>query len=64
VEVRDDGAGFDPALPREGFGITGMRERVVLADGTLTITSSPGAGTTVVATLQRAGGSHRGQAAA
>ena len=53
VAVRDDGTGFDPQLPREGFGITGMRERVGLADGSLTITSSPGEGTVVTASLQR-----------
>jgi signal transduction histidine kinase len=54
--VRDDGAGFDPEEPRDGFGITGMRERVGLCDGTLTITSGPGAGTTLAATLKRASG--------
>jgi signal transduction histidine kinase len=52
VTVRDDGAGFDPELPREGFGLTGMRERVGLCDGTLTIESSPRAGTTVQAWLR------------
>ncbi|HTG34027.1 MAG TPA: GAF domain-containing protein, partial [Thermoanaerobaculia bacterium] len=56
VLVRDDGTGFDPDAPREGFGITGMRERVALADGTLAITSRPGAGTTVQATLSRGAG--------
>ncbi|HXE46574.1 MAG TPA: GAF domain-containing protein [Conexibacter sp.] len=53
VTIADDGAGFDPQAPREGFGITGMRERVGLADGTLTIASSPGEGTVVHASLQR-----------
>ncbi|HEX4806781.1 MAG TPA: GAF domain-containing sensor histidine kinase [Conexibacter sp.] len=53
VTISDDGAGFDTEAPREGFGITGMRERVGLADGTLTITSGPGEGTTVSASLQR-----------
>jgi signal transduction histidine kinase len=63
VAVRDDGSGFEPTLPRDGFGITGMRERVALANGTLTIDSAPGEGTTVSARLQRvtAGG---GRAAA
>jgi signal transduction histidine kinase len=50
--VRDDGMGFDPGAPRAGFGITGMRERVGLCDGTLTIDSSPGEGTTVRAWLR------------
>jgi signal transduction histidine kinase len=59
VTVRDDGAGFDTEAPRDGFGITGMRERVGLADGTLMIASEPGAGTTVHASLSRAsGGGH------
>jgi signal transduction histidine kinase len=52
VVVRDDGTGFDPTLPRDGFGITGMRERVGLSAGTLTIESAPGKGTTVLARLQ------------
>jgi signal transduction histidine kinase len=56
VAVRDDGAGFDPSLPRDGFGITGMRERVGLADGTLEVESAAGAGTTVAARLRRPAG--------
>lgn len=55
VIVRDDGQGFDPDAPREGFGLTGMRERVGLCDGTLEIESAPGAGTTVRAWLRDAG---------
>jgi two-component system, NarL family, sensor histidine kinase DevS len=51
LTVRDDGMGFDPAAPREGFGLTGMRERVGLLNGTLEIDSRPGEGTTVQAWL-------------
>ena len=51
VEVRDDGIGFDPSADTSGFGVLGMHERVELLDGTLQIDSSPGAGTTVHATL-------------
>ena len=51
VIVRDDGAGFDPDAPRDGYGIAGMAERAELADGTLSVTSRPGAGTTVQAWL-------------
>jgi signal transduction histidine kinase len=51
VTVRDDGEGFDPATKTDGFGVIGMHERVGLLDGTLTITSAPGRGTTVAATL-------------
>ena len=36
VAVRDDGRGFEPSAPRSGFGLTGMRERVEMLDGTLT----------------------------
>jgi signal transduction histidine kinase len=57
LTVRDDGAGFDPEAPREGFGITGMRERVGLSNGTLEVASIPGEGTAVVATLLRVEGS-------
>ena len=39
--VSDDGRGFDPAAPDDGFGLTGMRERVSLLRGDLDITSSP-----------------------
>jgi len=40
VEVQDDGAGFDTDARASGFGITGMRERVYLAGGVLSIESS------------------------
>jgi signal transduction histidine kinase len=46
--VEDDGAGFDSkAAPADRLGLEGMRERVELHDGRLTIESAPGAGTTV-----------------
>ena len=36
--IEDDGSGFDPvAGPGEGLGLLGMRERVQLLDGSLTI---------------------------
>jgi signal transduction histidine kinase len=47
VTISDDGAGFDPDEPHGGFGIAGMYERAELANGTIAITSRPGAGTTV-----------------
>ena len=48
--VEDDGVGFDPAKTRDdGLGLIGMRERVALVGGRLTIESRPGAGTTFVA---------------
>jgi signal transduction histidine kinase len=51
VTVRDDGRGFDPLAHTDGFGLLGMRERVELLNGRLRVTSSPGHGTTINATL-------------
>jgi len=52
--VEDNGDGFNPdKLENDGkhFGLRGMRERVMLAGGTLTVESKPGAGTTLFARL-------------
>ena len=47
--VEDDGRGFDPAAAGNGgLGLSGMRERVHLLDGTFKLESSPGSGTTLV----------------
>jgi signal transduction histidine kinase len=49
VEVVDDGVGFDPELPADGFGLVGMRERIDLAGGRLAIASNdPGTRVEVV----------------
>jgi two-component system, NarL family, sensor histidine kinase DevS len=46
--VEDDGEGFDPdAMRADGLGLLGMRERVALVDGRLTLESAAGAGTTL-----------------
>jgi signal transduction histidine kinase len=47
--VEDDGAGFDPAAANGRLGLTGMRERVGLVGGRLTVDSAEGRGTTVLA---------------
>jgi len=49
ASVADDGHGFDPADPAHGngSGMTGMRERANLVNGTLTITTGPERGTRV-----------------
>jgi signal transduction histidine kinase len=50
LEVRDDGVGFDPdhqAVRSRRLGLTSMYDRARSVGGTLTIESSPGAGTTV-----------------
>jgi signal transduction histidine kinase len=47
--LEDDGSGFDPEKTRDGgLGIEGMRERVELLEGRMTIESSEDAGTTLV----------------
>jgi len=50
VVIEDDGQGFNPEeLREEGMGIIGMRERVELHEGRLTVEAAPGSGTTVAA---------------
>jgi signal transduction histidine kinase len=51
VRVSDSGCGFDLDGRADGFGLVGMRERVKLAGGTLSLESAPGEGTTIVAEL-------------
>lgn len=51
LEVADDGIGFDAATAPDGFGLSGMNERLALVGGTLRVTSAPGAGTVIVAEL-------------
>jgi signal transduction histidine kinase len=50
LEITDDGHGFDPLQPNEDdhFGLRGLRDLATEAGGTLHVTSSPGAGTTVL----------------
>ena len=48
LTVKDDGIGFDPAIPKEhSFGLLGIKERALMIDGEATIYSTPGAGTQV-----------------
>ncbi|BAJ75484.1 signal transduction histidine kinase [Microbacterium testaceum StLB037] len=61
LTVADDGRGFDPDAPdargggTDSFGLRAMRERVDQLDGTIEVTSTPGAGTTVAVTLPSGG---------
>jgi len=57
LDVRDDGAGFDPALPpkESSYGLAAMRERVLRIAGTLSVESEPGAGTAVSACVPALG---------
>jgi signal transduction histidine kinase len=49
VEVADDGIGG--ADPSSGSGLSGLADRVAAVGGTLQVTSPPGAGTRVRATI-------------
>ena len=54
LQVKDRGTGFDPEAQLadgRGSGLSGMRERVALLGGQLTIESSPGAGACLTAEL-------------
>ncbi|TDD82514.1 sensor histidine kinase [Actinomadura darangshiensis] len=50
LEITDDGRGFAVAESR-GFGLDGMRRRLAELGGELTVTSSPGDGTRVLAMI-------------
>ena len=49
LTVSDNGLGFSPSQPRKpgSQGLTGLRERASLLNGTVTIDSAPGRGTVV-----------------
>jgi signal transduction histidine kinase len=51
VRVADDGVGFDPDAALFESGIGAMREFAAVLGGSATVTSAPGAGTTVTARL-------------
>ena len=53
VDIQDEGTGFDPKAMLQGAasGLIGMRERIVLLGGQLTVESSPGVGTHLTAVL-------------
>lgn len=50
LEITDDGVGFD-VRACTGFGLEGMRRRLAEMGGELTVTSSPGDGTRILARL-------------
>jgi len=48
LTVADNGEGFDPSAPGgAGFGLLGMRERVMSFDGLFDVASAPGQGTRI-----------------
>jgi signal transduction histidine kinase len=50
LTVQDDGRGFDPEARTQGFGLTGITERVELLRGELEVASIIGKGTTITVT--------------
>ncbi|MED4701931.1 sensor histidine kinase [Lysinibacillus capsici] len=49
IVVKDDGIGFDPQVVKDhSFGILGMKERIEILNGTITISSEINRGTTVL----------------
>lgn len=51
VAIADNGKGMDLEAPRAGLGLVGMRERVAALGGRLKLTSRPGAGLQIVASI-------------
>ncbi|NLT25465.1 MAG: sensor histidine kinase, partial [Microbacteriaceae bacterium] len=49
LDVRDDGAGFDPAVEAgaTSFGLRGMRQRATRLNGALNVETRPGSGTAI-----------------
>jgi signal transduction histidine kinase len=50
-EVTDDGQGFDVASTPRGSGLQGITDRLAALGGTVVVTSTPGAGTTIAGVL-------------
>ena len=47
LRIADDGRGFDPVSPGEGFGLQSMHERLVRLGGRVDVESAPGKGTRI-----------------
>jgi len=60
LRVKDNGAGFltNGARMKTGLGVVGMKERIRLLNGTLALSSQPGQGTEIVATVPLVGDGH------
>ncbi len=69
LEVRDDGAGFDPSTvqrpnpsnPQARYGLYGMSDRAQLLGGSLNVVSAPGEGAVITAFLPRWRSGDRGR---
>ncbi|HEX5989844.1 MAG TPA: GAF domain-containing sensor histidine kinase [Solirubrobacterales bacterium] len=51
IVINDDGRGFDLAQATAGRGLSGMRERIELFGGRIEVSSEPGEGTEIVASV-------------
>ncbi|WP_329114409.1 sensor histidine kinase [Streptomyces sp. NBC_01465] len=52
VSVKDTGRGFDPRVPNQGYGLSGLRARASEVGGTALVHSAVGEGTTVTVSLR------------
>jgi signal transduction histidine kinase len=52
LTISDNGHGFDPDAPTAGYGLSGMRDRLALAGGSLDVVSGA-SGTTLTISLSR-----------
>jgi signal transduction histidine kinase len=55
LQVSDDGNGFDPAVPQQGYGLAGIRARALGIGAAATIETAPGAGVVVRIDVPAAG---------
>ena len=55
LTVSDNGKGFSPGSGTEGLGLRSMESRCARNNGTFSVTSSPGAGTTMTASFRTSG---------
>jgi len=60
IVIRDNGRGFDLNATADAGGLSGMRERVELLDGTWSIETEVGAGTLITAELPLSGSDSEG----
>jgi PAS domain S-box-containing protein len=54
LNIRDSGKGFDVSKQSEGIGLVGMRERLRLCGGSLSVKSAPKQGTEIAAEIMTA----------
>lgn len=51
MQIKDDGKGFDNTIVKTGNGLTNMKQRAGICNGTLQIISAPGKGTVICLTM-------------